>query len=142
MRIVLACPAPPRSRSGNRVTALRWARILADLGHRPAIVQEYDGAPCDLLVALHARRSHDAVLRFRAARPRGPLVVALTGTDLYRDIRTSARARRSLELADRLIVLQPRGLDDQVPQAASIPGKKFSDFLARQEKLYRDLLGK
>lgn len=31
---------------------------------------------------------------------------------------------------------------DNVAQAASIPGKQFGDFLARQEKLYRDLLGK
>jgi putative glycosyltransferase (TIGR04348 family) len=41
-------------------------------------------------------------------------VVALTGTDLYRDIHTDARAQRSLQMADRLIVLQPRGRD-QVP---------------------------
>ncbi|HEU4352661.1 MAG TPA: tripartite tricarboxylate transporter substrate binding protein [Burkholderiales bacterium] len=31
---------------------------------------------------------------------------------------------------------------DNVAQAASIPGKQFNEFLARQEKLYRDLLGK
>jgi putative tricarboxylic transport membrane protein len=32
--------------------------------------------------------------------------------------------------------------EDNVAQAASIPGKKFEEFLARQEKLYRELLGK
>ena len=31
---------------------------------------------------------------------------------------------------------------DNVAQAASIPGKKFEAFLANQEKLYRQLLGK
>jgi putative tricarboxylic transport membrane protein len=31
---------------------------------------------------------------------------------------------------------------DNVAQAASIPGKQFNEFLARQEKLYRELLGK
>jgi putative tricarboxylic transport membrane protein len=31
---------------------------------------------------------------------------------------------------------------DNVAQAASIPGKQFNQFLARQEKLYRELLGK
>ena len=31
---------------------------------------------------------------------------------------------------------------DNVAQAATIPGKKFDAFLANQEKLYRDLLGK
>ena len=33
-------------------------------------------------------------------------MVALTGTDLYRDLPASAEARRSLALADRLVVLQ------------------------------------
>jgi putative tricarboxylic transport membrane protein len=32
--------------------------------------------------------------------------------------------------------------EDNVAQSASIPGKKFQAFLANQEKLYRDLLGK
>src|SRR5438270_9091003 len=99
MKIFMACPAPPHSRKGNRVTAVRWARFLKELGHRPTIGQEYEGAPCDLLVALHARRSYPAVAAFRRLHPHQPLVVALTGTDLYRDLRTSRRARRSLELA-------------------------------------------
>jgi hypothetical protein len=36
------------------------------------------------------------------------VVVALTGTDLYVDLARSAAARRSVELADRLIALQSR----------------------------------
>ncbi|HEX2334810.1 MAG TPA: tripartite tricarboxylate transporter substrate binding protein [Burkholderiales bacterium] len=32
--------------------------------------------------------------------------------------------------------------EDNVAQAASIPGKQFNEFLARQEKMYRELLGK
>ncbi len=110
MKIFLACPAPPHSRQGNRVTAIRWARLLRSLGHRPLIGQNYDGAPCDLLVALHARRSFDAVCCFRQQYPERPLIVALTGTDLYRDIHTSRKAQQSLQLADRIIVLQPRGV--------------------------------
>lgn len=31
---------------------------------------------------------------------------------------------------------------DNVAQSASIPGKRFNEFLAQQEKLYRQLLGK
>ncbi len=57
----MACPAPPHSRKGNRVTAVRWARILRSLGHQLTIGQEYDGTPCDLCIALHARRSYQAV---------------------------------------------------------------------------------
>ncbi|HMC65979.1 MAG TPA: selenoneine biosynthesis selenosugar synthase SenB [Gemmataceae bacterium] len=112
MKIFMACPAPPRSRKGNRVTAVRWARFLKELGHHVSIGESYDGTRCDVLVALHARRSYQAAARYRRLFPDGPLVVALTGTDLYRDIRRSKSARRSLELADRLILLQPRGIDE------------------------------
>lgn len=112
MKIIMTCPARAGTRHGNRVTALRWARILRELGHRVHIVQHHDGQSCDLLIALHARRSHDSVLRYRRLAPRGPLIVALTGTDLYHDIHTSKRARQSLEMADRLILLQPAGRDE------------------------------
>jgi putative glycosyltransferase (TIGR04348 family) len=116
MKIFMACPAPPGSLKGNRVTAVRWAGLLKDLGHRVTIGQEYDGAPYGLLIALHARRSFPAAQAFRRHHPDRPLVVALTGTDLYRDIHTSARAARALELADRLVVLQPRAVDELEPR--------------------------
>lgn len=110
MKIFMACPAPPRSRKGNRVTAERWAEIIRALGHRLTIGTAYDGTPADVLVALHARKSFPAVRDFRRARPEGKVVVALTGTDLYRDIQRSARAKQSLAWADRLVLLQPAGI--------------------------------
>ena len=60
-----------------------------------------------MLVALHARRSAPAALRFAEEHPDRPLLVALTGTDLYRDIRTDVDAQRVLEVATRLVALQP-----------------------------------
>ncbi|MDP8971331.1 MAG: TIGR04348 family glycosyltransferase [Actinomycetota bacterium] len=115
MRVCLVTPAPPRSRKGNRVTAERWAAILRELGHDPSIVEAYEDQRCDVLVALHARRSAPSVGRFRDRRPRAPLVLALTGTDLYRDLAVCPAARRALTLADRLVVLQPLGVDE-LPQ--------------------------
>lgn len=112
MRVALICPAPPGSRLGNRITALRWARILRELGHAPFIETELSGRGYDVLVALHARRSAAAVQRSRETHPQRPIVVALTGTDLYRDIHDDASAQRSLRLADRLIVLHPAGADE------------------------------
>jgi putative glycosyltransferase (TIGR04348 family) len=112
MNVLLVTPAPPRSRKGNRVTALRWARLLRQLGHRVTVGQEYRGQRCDVLVALHAGRSAESVRRFREERPHGPLVLALTGTDLYDEIHTRPEARRSLELASRLVVLQPLGIEE------------------------------
>ncbi|MEO7246435.1 MAG: selenoneine biosynthesis selenosugar synthase SenB, partial [Rubrivivax sp.] len=59
----------------------------------------------------HARRSADAVAAWRAAYPARPLLLVLTGTDLYRDIHTDVSAQRSLALADALIVLNQLGAD-------------------------------
>jgi len=112
MRIGIITPAPPRSRYGNRVTALRWAQILRNLGHRVSIFQEYEEEVFDLLIALHARRSHQSIKRFHLDHPDRPIIVALTGTDLYRDLRKSKQARQSLELATRLVVLQPEARDE------------------------------
>jgi len=84
--------------------------MLRGLGHRVSIATAWDGKACDLLVALHARKSHPSIALFRRRHPTAPLVVALTGTDLYQDLRTSARARRSLALATRVVVLQPNGV--------------------------------
>jgi putative glycosyltransferase (TIGR04348 family) len=116
MRIGIVTPAPPRSRYGNRVTALRWARILRSLGHRVGLKEEYDGEAYDALVALHARRSHEAIERFHHRRPAAALIVALTGTDLYQDIQTSPQAQESLELATRLVLLQPKGIEELAPR--------------------------
>jgi putative glycosyltransferase (TIGR04348 family) len=70
----------------------------------------WDGRRTDLLIALHARKSFESVARYRAAHPEGPLVIVLTGTDLYRDIRSDPDARTALALADRLVVLQDMGI--------------------------------
>ncbi|MBI2815429.1 MAG: TIGR04348 family glycosyltransferase [Acidobacteria bacterium] len=115
MNILLVTPAPSHSRKGNRITADRWSKLLRQLGHRVTVKQEYLGEPCDLLIALHARRSAASIRRFRQRHPDLPLIVALTGTDLYKDIKTSKAAQQSLELASRLIVLQPLGIDE-LPQ--------------------------
>src|SRR5262249_31824585 len=112
MNITLVTPAPPGSRKGNRVTALRWARLLRQLGHRVAVRQQYGGERCDPLIAPPARPSSAPGEAYRAARPGGPLVLALTGTDLYEDICTDPAARRALELSSRLVVLQPLGVEE------------------------------
>ena len=119
MNILIVTPAPPRSRSGNRVTALRWSRLLRESGHAVRICEVYERQRCDLLIALHARRSFASIRRFRDTHPGKPLVLALTGTDLYGDIHSDADARTSLELADRFIVLQPCGVDELPPRCRS-----------------------
>ena len=109
LRICVVTPAPPRSRRGNRVTALRWAGMLRTLGHTVSVDQAFRRQRCDFLVALHARQSHASITRYTHDRPGAPLIVALTGTDLYGDLANDPESLESIELADRLIVLQQAG---------------------------------
>jgi putative glycosyltransferase (TIGR04348 family) len=101
-----------RINNGNKITALRWGRILRRLGHRVTVTQKYDGRDCDLLIALHARRSADSIRRFHTLHPQRPLIVVLTGTDLYRDIHKNHKAQVSLELATRIVALQKMAFAD------------------------------
>ena len=107
-RLFIVTPAGAGLRNGNRHTALRWAALLRASGHRVRVEVAWNGEPCDALIALHARRSHESIARYAGTKK--PLIVTLTGTDLYRDLPESAEARASLEVADRLIVLQDAAL--------------------------------
>jgi putative glycosyltransferase (TIGR04348 family) len=110
LRIGIVTPAPPRTQYGNRITALRWARLLRALGDRVEIALSYEGQDWDVLLGLHARRSHASMIRFSRERPAHPVILAWTGTDLYQDLQTSAEARESMTLASGMIVLQPEAL--------------------------------
>ncbi|NIR29616.1 MAG: TIGR04348 family glycosyltransferase [Gammaproteobacteria bacterium] len=113
MRVVLVTPAPRHSRAGNRTTAVRWARFLRGLGHRVRVTNGYAGESADLMLALHAWRSAEAAAHFRDRFPQRPLVVALTGTDIYRFIDSDPDVTlRSMELADALV-----GLHDLAAEA-------------------------
>jgi putative glycosyltransferase (TIGR04348 family) len=110
MKIQLVTPAPLTLNNGNKITAQRWATMLKKLGHRVRVNQNYDAESCDVLIALHARRSSDSIQRFHQRHPELPLIVVLTGTDLYSDIHRDRKAKQSLELATRLVVLQQMAL--------------------------------
>ncbi|MHC5066548.1 MAG: selenoneine biosynthesis selenosugar synthase SenB [Planctomycetota bacterium] len=111
MKILIVTPASLASTLGNSVTARRWAGLLQELGHQVEVSTSYEGQNCDLLIALHARRSHGSVLAYRAEHPEGLLIVALTGTDLYQDLPGDEQAQESLRLADRLVVLQAKAIE-------------------------------
>ena len=107
--IIIVTPVEPVSDSGNGVTARRWAEILGALGHHVTIAARYRGNehPASALVALHARKSADSIRAFHADRPAAPIVVALTGTDVYPDLATTGVDPAVLATATRLVVLQP-----------------------------------
>lgn len=112
MKIAVVTPADLKAKNGNRNTAVRWARLLRQCGHRVSVMRAWDRKPYDSMLALHARRSADSIQQFAEIFPERALIVALTGTDLYRDIRFDAEAQRSMQLATRMIVLQEKGLDE------------------------------
>jgi putative glycosyltransferase (TIGR04348 family) len=111
-RIGIVTPAPPGSRRGNRVTAERWAGMLRQLGQMVDVVEHYADEPFDLLIVLHAGHSADSARRFRERFPGRPLIVTVTGTDVYGTEFDPSEVRHSLTVADRIIVLQPRTADD------------------------------
>src|SRR5262245_26496382 len=105
-RITITTPTGAGTRTGNLHTAQSYARFLRSAGHRVAVALQWEGQPCDVLIALHSKRSFPSVDSYKTQNPSGRVVVVGTGTDLYRDLPSSREARRSLALADRIIVLQ------------------------------------
>ncbi|MBN7769049.1 TIGR04348 family glycosyltransferase [Marinobacter daepoensis] len=113
MKLTIVTPAGPDSKAGNRATAMRWQQLLESAGHQVEVLTDYQGEDTDCLLALHAWRSASAIKNYRAAWPGKPLIVVLTGTDIYRhqhefpDITLA-----SMDTADLLIGLHDRVADD------------------------------
>ncbi len=112
IRILIVTPAKAGSRRGNRVTAERWEGLLRKLGHLVTVAEAHCDEQVDLLIALHAGRSASSIRRYRALQPTGPLLLAVTGTDIYGNEFDANEVDHSLHVADRIIVLQPRTADD------------------------------
>ncbi len=115
--LVIVSPALADANNGNWQTARRWQRLLAP-EFATRIVTHWPGegpealaaAERDLgMLALHAHRSAGSIRAWARARGTQGLGVVLTGTDLYHDIFRDRDAKRALELAQRLVVLQEQG---------------------------------
>jgi putative glycosyltransferase (TIGR04348 family) len=110
LSIVIVSPALASANNGNWQTAKRYANMLSK-NFSVRILQEWDSAQSDdVLIALHARRSYASIAAWHAARGSKGLVVVLTGTDLYRDIKQDPQAQQSLQWAAQLVVLQGAGV--------------------------------
>lgn len=117
-QVVIVSPAMREANNGNWHTASRWAQFLS--GHRkPALLPHWPASanslPAAAMIALHARRSAPSIQAWARQCPGKALIVVLTGTDLYRDIRSDADAQQSLALASHLVVLQEAGLQELPP---------------------------
>lgn len=109
--IEIVTPAPQGSLHGNRITALRWQNFLEKLGYAVVVTESWSGEDAIMLIALHAYRSYSSIMAFHEHYPDRPIILVLTGTDLYRDMAVHGEVVRSMEIADQLIVLQSSALD-------------------------------
>ena len=110
MKIRCLTPDFKYGTGGNMVTSRRWRELLKSMGHTVQITSDPKPQACDLLIALHARKNAVGIRRMAKQFPHVPIVVVLTGTDLYHDIVGNQSAQHSLDLAERLVVLQPYGV--------------------------------
>ncbi|HZN37322.1 MAG TPA: glycosyltransferase [Planctomycetota bacterium] len=111
LHVVIATPAPRGSGSGNRVTALRWALLLRQLGAHVKVVESWNGQVCNLLVAVHAVKEARSVLAAAVALPRLRIAVLLAGTDIYPHFAPDGDTAAALARADVVIALQRHGAD-------------------------------
>ncbi len=116
MRIAIVTPAGAARRNGNRSTALRWAKRLRELGARTRVLHEWRGESADALIALHASRSAPSAERWLAERPGAPLLIGLSGTDIYGELQSDPRALGVLAASNAVVALQPLACE-RLPEA-------------------------
>jgi len=133
--IAIVSPAVRDANNGNGQTARRWQQML-EAYYQVRIVRHWPDGPGaqddQALLALHARKSADSIAAWAQAHPGQGLAVVLTGTDLYRDIQTDPAAQASLQLAQRLVVLQACGPDALPPELRHNAYVIFQSTTARQ----------
>ena len=108
--IEIVTPAPAGSLHGNRITALRWQSFLKKLSHQVRVSNHWTGKDTDVLIALHAYRSHTSIIQFRELYPNRPIILMMTGTDLYRDMPEHPEVIKSMEMSDAIVILQSAAL--------------------------------
>lgn len=121
--ILLAIPYPLELSRGNAVSARRFKGHLEALGHKVRVIPGdalcVDHGSANAMLALHARKSFEAIHSFHAGNPGRPIILVLTGSDLYTDLATpgprAERVEEAMEMAHTLVVAQEASLAD-IPQ--------------------------
>ena len=108
--VCIVTPGTRTANNGNWRTAARWASMLRDR-YKVIVQTGWDGNPVQAMVALHARRSAASIEEYCSRHGAHSLALILSGTDLYRDLPESATARRSLDLAGHIVMLQDDALE-------------------------------
>jgi len=91
--------------------------MLHNLGHKVTTATSYHGESAQLMLALHAWHSREAMGRFRALYPDRPIILALTGTDFNEYIHSQPDATlNAMTTADALIGFHDL-VRDSIPEA-------------------------
>jgi putative glycosyltransferase (TIGR04348 family) len=115
MIIRFLAPATLTIRNGNVVTSDRWRSIFESLGHRVVSGPETAGETSDLLVVFNAYKNREAIRDAVMTGASTRIVICLTGTDLYQDLKNDPTAEDVLYRADQLVVLHPLASDELPP---------------------------
>lgn len=130
--IAIACPYPLDAKMGNVVTANRLSGILKEIGYEPRLCHGWNGETSDALLVLNAVKGAKAARDYHEAYPERPIIVLLTGTDLYRDLHDESNGGTStLIKASRIVVMTDRarsslsqdfeGKTVVIPQSLEVP---------------------
>jgi len=110
----------------------RLTTMFRDLGHEviPIAAELPIGCEAEMLVALNAWRSAEAVLAFKECNPTGQVVIKVTGTELSRDPQSTEwlLANNTIKAAEVLVFSQP--------QAQRIAEAQFGDLEAKSHLIY------
>ena len=112
--MVIVSPSLAAANNGNWQTARRWSALLRP-DYAARITSSWPDRDADgdsVMLALHAARSAESIAAWAHRHGSRGLGVVLTGTDLYGEFAGQPDVLRSMDLADRLVVLQ-----DQAPPA-------------------------
>ncbi len=116
--LLIHSPYADHAGQGNSVTAGRLEKIFSGAGYQVMHSElDYSGESADVMVALNARKSAKAIVRFRDLHPGSKLVIVLTGTDINHpdSLDEDSSTWASLQHADRLVVLHELSLE-RVPE--------------------------
>ena len=107
MKICIIHPTSNARSSGNRITALRWGRILKSLDCSVQISTELPEPGIDLLIAMNPAKIGALALDYLANSPNCRLIFAITGTDLHGSETNLNLSIAALEKAFRIICINP-----------------------------------
>jgi putative tricarboxylic transport membrane protein len=130
---------------GEALTALLGGHVQASMGNPLEFMGQMQGGKIRALGVVRDKRfpAMNDVPTFQEQGIKTPNFQMWRGIAIPKDAPDAARAYwEGVMTKVNNSAAMKKYYADNVAQAASIPGKQFDEFLARQEKLYRELLGK